>query len=116
MFSRFSPTILDLDQGLALRELRVSAAETPKLWSGRWWVVTQYGVTVLFAICYTFNPAFVLVRKNQYDGVEEFWVDVRTTGSAEYMEKNTERESNTRTEAGEVPCPIHILPPQQLWN
>ena len=48
---------------------------------------------MLFAICYTFNPAFVLVRKNQYDGIEEFWVDVRTTGSAEYMEKNTERES-----------------------
>lgn len=46
------------------------------------------------------NPA--LVRTNQYDGVDEFWVDVRTTGSHTYNEKELEQEKHTRTlESGE---------------
>ena len=69
-------------------------------------VSRSVGLLCCLLPCLLLNPAFVLVRKNQYDGIEEFWVDVRTTGSAEYVEKNTERESNTRAEAGEVPCPI----------
>jgi len=31
------------------------------------------------------------VRKNQYDGVDEFWVDVRTTGTAAYEETDVEK-------------------------
>ncbi len=39
---------------------------------------------------------FNLPRSNQYDGVEEFWVDVRTTGLQSYSEKHTEQEKQTK--------------------
>ena len=32
-----------------------------------------------------------ITRRNQYDGVEEYWIDVRTTGSATYSETSTEK-------------------------
>ena len=58
-----------------------------------------FGLWVATHIC----DLSMLCRTNQYDGVDEFWVDVRTTGSHTYSEKELEQEKHTRTmESGET--------------
>lgn len=51
---------------------------------------------------------FAARRNNQYDGVEEFWVDVRTTGSQIYEEKELEREEHKKTKVSDEPLP-HVM-------
>lgn len=53
-------------------------------------------------MCVCANMPAHLARRNQYDGVEEFWVDVRTHGEQSYQETDREIEKSTTASLAEV--------------
>ena len=55
-----------------------------------------------FNVAITIFP-IVWGRSNQYDGVEEFWVDTRTTGLQSYAEKEVEQDQQTKERLSEEP-------------
>ena len=77
--------------GLASKELwRSAVAMGPTSWG--WFSIFNF---LLWSTNNAIDPqganALPCFRKNQYDGVDEFWVDVRTTGTAAYEETDVEK-------------------------